>query len=667
MKKKHTFLFLMLLLAPACLTAADFWKIDSCGNSITWTIRSGQAHDDHIEMSGRQVSVVLRYGVDESGRFYLNKSMVWPMLRTVPNNTHASLMRRFEWDPIALLTVNGQPTREQTHSITLNGTMEVNSTLHECWGGKLKLQRVYLPSPTKPALVETYTLTNTSDRNMKVEIPAMDETIATEPTGGVDGSYLIRLTTRHARPVMLKPGERISFEASLAAYKKGQPQPAIQAAEECAERKALVAQWMGNLRLDTPDPVVNEMFAFSKIRAMESIYATKSGPMHGPGGESYYAAVWCNDQAEYINPFFPFVGYEYGNASALHSYKLFASFMNNDYRPIPSSIIAEGYDIWNGAGDRGDAAMCAYGASRYVLAKGDREEAQELWPFIEWCLEYCHRKLNPQGVVSSDTDELENRFPSGDANLCTSSLYYDALLSASSLARELGHSAAASRYTKQAATLRKSIDAFFAAQVEGFDTYRYYDGNDVLRSWICIPLCMGIYERAEGTIQALFSPRLWTENGLLSQAGTTIFWDRSTLYALRGVFMAGETEKAHRYLQSYSHTRLLGNHVPYAVEAWPEGGQRHLSAESALYARIFTEGVFGIRPTGLRSFTFSPRLPKPWNHMSLHDIKAFAHSFTIDVARKDESHLSVCVTTGGREVLKKTIKEGATVKCTLSQ
>ena len=225
----------------------------------------------------------------------------------------------------------------------------------------------------------------------------------------------------------------------------------------------------------------------------------------------------------------------------------------------------------------------------------------------------------------------------------------------------------ASRYTKQAATLRKSIDAFFAAQVEGFDTYRYYDGNDVLRSWICIPLCMGIYERAEGTIQALFSPRLWTENGLLSQAGTTIFWDRSTLYALRGVFMAGETEKAHRYLQSYSHTRLLGNHVPYAVEAWPEGGQRHLSAESALYARIFTEGVFGIRPTGLRSFTFSPRLPKPWNHMSLHDIKAFAHSFTIDVARKDESHLSVCVTTGGREVLKKTIKEGATVKCTLAQ
>ena len=29
--------------------------------------------------------------------------------------------------------------------------------------------------------------------------------------------------------------------------------------------------------------------------------------MHGPGGESYYAAIWANDQAEYINPFFPYL------------------------------------------------------------------------------------------------------------------------------------------------------------------------------------------------------------------------------------------------------------------------------------------------------------------------------------------------------------------------
>ena len=61
-------------------------------------------------------------------------------------------------------------------------------------------------------------------------------------------------------------------------------------------------QWGNNLVLDTPDPVLNRMFAFAKIRGSESIYRTKGGLMHGPGG-IYYAAIWANDQAEYINPF----------------------------------------------------------------------------------------------------------------------------------------------------------------------------------------------------------------------------------------------------------------------------------------------------------------------------------------------------------------------------
>ena len=125
-----------------------------------------------------------------------------------------------------------------------------------------------------------------------------------------------------------------------------------------------------------------------------------------------------------------------------------------------------------------------------------------------------------------------------------------------------------SQYAKQAKQLRKNIDKYFAHGVEGFDTYAYYKGNGVLRSWICIPLTVGIDERAKGTIDALFSPRLWTENGLLTQAGDKTFWDRSTLYALRGVFAVGATEKAMEYLKKYSNTRLLGDHVPYAIEAW---------------------------------------------------------------------------------------------------
>ena len=93
---------------------------------------------------------------------------------------------------------------------------------------------------------------------------------------------------------------------------------------------------------------------------------------------SYFAAIWANDQAEYVNPFFPYLGYPVGNESAMVSYKHFARFMNKDFKPIPSSIIAEGDDIWNGAGDRGDGAMIAYGASRYALTLGSKEKVDQL-------------------------------------------------------------------------------------------------------------------------------------------------------------------------------------------------------------------------------------------------------------------------------------------------
>jgi hypothetical protein len=191
--------------------------------------------------------------------------------------------------------------------------------------------------------------------------------------------------------------------------------------------------------------------------------------------------------------------------------------------------------------------------------------------------------------------------------------------------------------------MRKNIDSFFGHKVEGFDTYRYYKGNDTLRAWITTPLTVGIFDRKAGTIAALFSPRLWTEDGLASLAGNQTFWDRSTLYGLRGAFAAGETEKALRFLKYYSERRLLGEHVPYAVEAYPEGNQRHLSAESGLYCRIYTEGLFGIRPIGFHEFDITPHLPKEWNRMGLKNIHAFENVFGIEVERKMKNKLLVTI------------------------
>jgi len=320
---------------------------------------------------------------------------------------------------------------------------------------------------------------------------------------------------------LLKPGESATFAIAFTAREASAPKPVINVEAEEKARRDRVESFLSKLRLETPDPVLNTEFAFAKIRTTESIYETKGGLMHGPGGGAYYAAIWANDQAEYADPFFPFLGDPTANEAAINSFRHFARYMNPDYKPIPSSIIAEGTSFWNGAGDRGDMAMIAYGASRFALAYGDKTTAENLWTLISWCLEYCRRKVNSDGVVASDSDELEGRFPAGKANLNTSSLYFDALNSAVFLGRELNRPEPELRqFAQQAEAVHAAIERYFGARVQGFDAYRYYAGNDVLRAWICTPLTVGIFDRKQGVIQALFSPALWTEDGLASQAGS---------------------------------------------------------------------------------------------------------------------------------------------------
>lgn len=657
MKKLKVLFFVLCLIPLLGINAQERWKIQS-DKSIIWEIDSKIPHYDHIEMSGLQVSAVLRYGVKPDGSSQFERSMVWPMLRTLPNNTHASLMQRFAIDYPSLLLVNGLTlNNEKVKSIVLDGRLSVVSDF--CTGyvntgaarkrepvPVVELTRSFFPSVDKPMLCEEYTIKNISNKEISIVVPTAHSEYKTDPKKGKDGSYTIvtSIPKEDSKLYLLKPNESCSFHATVQAYKIGQNEILANVEQERQARMSMVNEINSKLQFVSPDKTLNTAFDFAKLRVSESIFKTAGGLMHGPGGESYYAAIWANDQAEYANPFFPFLGYRIGNESAYNSFMHFARFMNSEYKAIPSSIIAEGTDTWAGAGDRGDAAMVAYGASRYALTHADKTQASNLYPLIIWCLEYCKRNQNEEGVVKSDTDELEGRFPSGDANLCTSSLYYDALISASYLAKELGKGGDSKKFQNEARALHKAINQYFGATVEGFDTYQYYEGNDILRSWICIPLTVNIFEKKQGTIDALFSSRLWTKDGLLTQAGTETFWDRSTLYALRGVFAAGEREKGIDFLKHYSAQRLLGDHVPYPIEAWPEGSQRHLAAESGLYCRIITEGIFGIRPIGFKTFTITPQLPDEWNEMELNNVQAFDSSpFDIKISRVSKTKITISI------------------------
>jgi hypothetical protein len=472
------------------------------------------------------------------------------------------------------------------------------------------------------------------------------------------------VSTDAANQVTLAAGKSYEFALYFSARLNKEPSvtPNLQLAEQ--QRNAFLDTIKMNLVLQTPDSIVNTLFYFSKIRAAESIFESSMGLVHSPGGGRYYTGIWANDQAEYSGPFFPYLGYSKGNLAAMNAYRKFLQHIPLNGGKIPASFEMDG-QLPCCSKDRGDAAMILFGATHFLLASGNEAYARELWPLLQWCVAYSESRKNGEGVIQSQSDELEGRFPTGTANLSTSALYYGGLVQLSALARAMGQpKRLVQDYQTKARELKMAIERYFGAQVEGEEAYKYYKENTTLRSWICLPLVVGITNRKEGTLNALFS-KLWSDNGVLIEsqsdpAKEKVFWDRGTLYAFRGAFKAGAADRALDRLQPFSRNRLLGFHVPYVVEAWPEGDMAHLSAESALYCRIFTEGLLGLTPTGFRSMQLQPHIPQGWDRVSLSHIKAFNEDLNITVQRLG-SELKVVVQNNNRELLNRQIKQGETV------
>ncbi len=496
------YLLTWLLLAAAFPLHAQLkWQLLPDGG-IGWQIKNGEIHADHIEMSGKRISAIIYYGKDSTGGLLLKRKLVFPMLRTIPNDTRGSLIRSFEQHIIDSVKVDGAYLHEAPQSFYIKGYLQSESSA----GNGISITRQIFPSTEKAAYIEKYRLSNNGKKPVMVHIPMQDTSLVTDAAKGVYGAYTLNYRVYDGGSFTLQPGEQHDFAVVISAYKASEEPYFFSAAYELEKRQALVAQLAHSLVLETPNDTINRMFGFAKIRAAESIFDTKQGLMHAPGGGDYYAAIWANDQAEYVNPFFPFLGYAEGNESARNAFRLFARYMNDAYKPIPSSIIAEGTGTWHGAGDRGDQAMIAYGASLFALYSADTATAKRLWPLISWCNEYLRRHTTPTGVISSDSDELEGRFKAGKINLSTNVLAYGAYVYASRLAATLGLQANSRQLQQAAGQLRKDIERYFGATVEGYPTYQYYEGNELLRSWICIPLVMDIFDRKAGTVRALLSP-----------------------------------------------------------------------------------------------------------------------------------------------------------------
>ena len=609
----------------------QIWRLE--GNALVWEVMPGQQHTDNYEMSGLYCDCITDYGVNADGSLLLSHSCYFPTLRTIPNDTHATLEVKAGMELLPRLLWQGEPLREYPVRFCLDGTLRVVCRTEQ----GITVKRQIFPAADSRCGVELVTLLSETAAVLTVSAP-QSRVIGRKL--GTKGVYISRVMHTAAPEITLEAGVPYTYTVSIGAELAHTAPKVPEGQAELRRRYDRIEVLCDrSLVLDTGIPALDCLLRFAKLRAGESIFETLSGKLHSPGGRTYYAATWCNDQVEYAGPHFAMTGDPWAIEASLNAYRAYVPFMAEDYGPIPSSVIAEGLDIWNGAGDRGDAAMYLYGASLFCLYLGDRAVAEELYGPIRWCAEYCRRQLTPEGVIRSDTDELERRIPTdGYANLSTACLCLGGLTAAAKLANALEDPETAAEYRRRGAALKKAIEAYFGAELHGYRTYRYSRGFDTLRSWICLPLCVGMMERAEGTMDAMLSEWLWTEDGMLSceisdENRDSTIWDRSTLYGMKAAFLAGQGDRIMDFLLRYCRKRLLCDRVPYAVEAYPEGGKRHLSAESALLFRVMTEGVLGIRPEGLDSFSFVPRLPEGMPHLHLSRLRIAGHDWSIHIEK----------------------------------
>ena len=183
-------------------------------------------------------------------------------------------MRRFAWDVPAMIEADGEEL--------LSGSRDAD---------RRNRFRLLFPSVDAPVYCEKYVLRNGGSAPVLVEIPAARSVIRTRADKGVEKLESVT-EIRGDTTLTLAPQEEVAFGAFFGG------RTGFGLDTELAARRGLIARLQEDLVLDTPDPVVDAMFAFAKIRAAESIYATR-----GDAAERYYAAIWAGQMK-----FFPIGG-----------------------------------------------------------------------------------------------------------------------------------------------------------------------------------------------------------------------------------------------------------------------------------------------------------------------------------------------------------------------
>jgi len=657
MKTRHSLLTYGLI-ASALFTSVlslqagqggDYWRYEPSRGGIVHTITTN-CQPTVICMQGRKV--VMETHVDsKTGLVYKAR-----FFHVDPDLTKKGMViATVGPGELPVLQVNGTPlTFGVPTNVTFNGMLTVEYPAFE---GLVATRTVY-PSMRNPVVVEQWQLRNVTNKTLTVKVDALDRvTNATQRTE-------LAWSSQGPRNVPLKPETVVMFSSCLRADLKDAPDtqaPVDVVLEQAGRFRLIQAAFFGPGRLETPEPLLDLAFALQKLHVLETPIETCKGVITHNGSLRYSPGIWANDPVEYSSPLFPFFGDAELNQASMNMYRIWQEFCKtNGIVPFPGSFEHPALNLCQR--ERGDDAMVLYGLSKFLLFQGDRVAAEELWPLIEFAAASVLGHTTTHGIIASKTDEMEGRYPTGKANLSTSALAYGGYVLAASLAKDLGKPAVARDFETRAATLRKAIDLYFGAEVEGFNSYRYYDGNTTLRGWILLPLAMGITERQDATVAALLSDRLWPHRmagaDILAESTRETEWGRETYYALRVLFKAGRTEESIDLTRRVVKAQIFGERGPY-----PDEDAIDMLCPGSLYPRVFTEGLFGIVPQGLSTFDCTPWLPAAWPKMTLRDLRAFGRSWDLVVERQGTLQ-KVTITSDGKTIFTATGPAGKSYRVT---
>jgi hypothetical protein len=144
------------------------WQLADLPGGIRWNVSEDTRlpHADHVEMSGRKVSVIARYAVDAERNLSLTRDVIWPALRLTEGDVRGYLRRQYADDFSPTFAVDGQTMHSGSlDSVTISGGVLrfVFKPLTD-----LEITRTLFPSRTHSVVLENWTVTNSGEAPIQI-------------------------------------------------------------------------------------------------------------------------------------------------------------------------------------------------------------------------------------------------------------------------------------------------------------------------------------------------------------------------------------------------------------------------------------------------------------------------------------------------------------------